>query len=87
VPPTPEEAKRRAKIKYIYVGLVGWVWMAAAVATFYFLVSAIFLGGSWWHCLASAAVAWLFYRVALYYQLETERSLREAVKTEAGGPT
>jgi hypothetical protein len=44
---------------------------------------AIFYGSSWWNFLGSAAIAWVLYRVALYYQLEKEHDLREAAKAEA----
>ena len=66
-------ARRRAMIKEIYVGLVGWAWIAMAIATVYYLAKAIFLGGSWWTVIGAAVGAWVLYRVALYYQLENER--------------
>jgi hypothetical protein len=37
----------------------------------------VVLGGAFF---GAVAAAWVLYRVSLYYQLETERALREAAK-------
>jgi hypothetical protein len=66
--------KARAIIKELYVGVIGWAWIAACVAAVYFLVRAVFYGGSWWEVLGSVAITWLLYRVSLYYVLEKERA-------------
>jgi hypothetical protein len=78
--PTEEQAKRQQIIKEVYVGIIGWAWMVAALASVYFLLVAIFHGASWWWFLGCAAAAWLLYRVALYYQLERNRVVLEAAK-------
>jgi hypothetical protein len=55
--------------------LIGWAWFAASVAALYFFVRAILYDGSWWSFFGSVAIAWLLYRVALYYQLQKEHEL------------
>ena len=77
---TEAQDRRQAIIKEIYVGIIGWVWIALAIATVYFLVRAIFYGGTWWYFLGCAVLCRLFYGVALYYQLEKERTLRVAAE-------
>jgi hypothetical protein len=45
-----ESLLRRTEIaEELYVGVIGSVWMAAGVATFYFPAKAIFADGSWWY--------------------------------------
>ncbi len=68
--PTPAQLSRQGLIKEIYVSAVGWIWVAVSLAAVYFLIKAIFFGGAWWPFIASAAGAWLFYKVSLYYLLE-----------------
>lgn len=74
--PTEDQARRQAIIKEAYIGVIGWAWMAAAIASVYFLIVAIFYGASWWRFFGCAVAAWVLYRVALYYQPEKERSRR-----------
>jgi ABC-type Co2+ transport system permease subunit len=69
----PKYERRQAAVKEAYVGLVGWAWIAASIAAVYYLFRAIFFGGSWWTFVGTSVVAWVLYRVALYYQLENER--------------
>jgi|SRR6516225_10616261 hypothetical protein len=57
-------------VKFLYVGVIGWIWIAASLVAVYFLVRAIFFDDKWWHVIASVAVAWFLYKVTLYYQLE-----------------
>ena len=83
---TPEQARRADIAKEVYVTIIGWVWMVAGAATLYFLVSAIFFGGSWWSALGSAVVAWVLYRVSLYYLLEKEATRRAAANSQATNP-
>lgn len=74
---TPEQAKRVAIIKEAYVGIIGWAWIAACVATLYFLAQAIFYDGSWRSLLGSVALTWLLYHVSLFYHLEKENVSKE----------
>jgi hypothetical protein len=46
--PTPEQLRRQAIAKEVYVSIVGWIWVAAALATLFFAVRAIFFDGVWW---------------------------------------
>ncbi len=80
--PTQKQIRRQAIIKELYVGIIGLAWMAASVAAIYYLVRAIFFGGSWFFFFGIAALAWVLYRVALYYELEKEHARREAAKAE-----
>jgi hypothetical protein len=57
-------------IEFLYVSLVGWIWIATSLAAVCFLVRAVFFGGGWWPAIASVAAAWFLYKVTLYYQLE-----------------
>jgi hypothetical protein len=57
-------------IKFLYVSVIGWIWIAASFAAVYFLVRAVFFGDQWWRVVASIAAAWFLYKVTLYYQLE-----------------
>ena len=66
------QARQRAIIKEVYVGLVGWAWIATCLAAVYFLVAALFFKSSWWHFVLCVVGAWMLYRVALYYRLERE---------------
>jgi hypothetical protein len=50
----------------LFVGFVGWLWIAAVLCMIYLLASAILFSGSWWLFFACAVAAWLLYRVALY---------------------
>jgi ABC-type Co2+ transport system permease subunit len=61
---------QRSWIEELYVGVIGWIWIAASLVTVYFLVRAVFFGDGWWRVVASVAVAWFLYKVTLYYQLE-----------------
>jgi hypothetical protein len=70
---TPEQYRRTQIIKELYVSAIGWAWIAAGIAALYFLTKAIFFGSTWWHFFESILVAWLLYRVSLYYVLEKER--------------
>ena len=79
------QTRTKGMIKELYVGLIGWAWIAACVAAAYFLVGAVFYHSSWWHVFGSIAVAWLLYRVSLYYVLEKERASRAAAKKEGSG--
>jgi hypothetical protein len=56
-------------IEFLYVSLIGWIWIAASLVAVYFLVSAVFFGGGWWRAVASVAAAWFLYEVTLHYQL------------------
>jgi hypothetical protein len=57
-------------IKFLYVSVIGWIWIAASLVAVYFLVRVVFFGDGWWRFIASVAVAWFLYKVTLYYQLE-----------------
>ena len=57
-------------IEFLYVGVIGWIWIAASLAAVYFLVRAVFFGDGWWRVVASVAAAWFLYKVTLYYQLQ-----------------
>lgn len=81
--PTPEQLRRQTIAKEIYVGIVGWIWVAAGLATLYFLVRAFFFDDVWWPVVASAAVAWVLYKVSLYYLLQ-RNGLPSAAKAEVG---
>jgi Family of unknown function (DUF6460) len=83
----PENWETHSKIaiaKELYVSVVGWIWVAAVLASLYFLVRAIFFDDGWWPVVASAAVAWVLYKVSLYYLLEGKNSLPSAAKAEVG---
>lgn len=67
-------ARRRAIAKAIYVLVIGWIWIVASLATVYFVATAAISPGSWWRALASAACAWIFYKLAQYYGREDERN-------------
>ena len=84
---TEIQARRRAVIKDIYVGLVGWAWIAVSATATYFLAAALFFKAPWWHFLFCLVVAWLSYRVALYYHLEREgRTLVAASEPWSASP-
>jgi hypothetical protein len=84
---TKMQGRRAAQIKELYVGIIGWAWMAAVVAALYLLVTALFFGSSWWMFFASVAVARVLYRVSLYYVLENERAMRTAAPIQATPPS
>jgi hypothetical protein len=65
--PTEKQHKGREIAKEIYVGIAGWVWVAACLASLYFLVRTIVFDDAWWPAVASVAVAWMLYEVSLYY--------------------
>lgn len=67
--PTPEQP-RMHWTKFLFVSLIGWIWIAASLVAVYFLVRAVFFSDGWWRVIASAAAAWFLYKVTLYYQLE-----------------
>jgi hypothetical protein len=62
---TEERARRHAIIKEIYVGVIGWAWIATSLASVYFFAAALFFGSSWWRFLVCAAGTWLLYQVSL----------------------
>jgi hypothetical protein len=72
---TPNQPRWQSIAKEIYVGVVGWIWIAAVFAAIVFTVKVVFFDGVWWPVFVSAAVAWLFYKVSLYYVLEKEGRL------------
>ena len=78
---TKMQSRRAAQIKELYVGIIGWAWIAAVLAALYLLVTALFFGRSWWMFFASVCVAVVLYRVSLF--LETERAMRAAASTQA----
>jgi len=80
---TKMQSRRAAQIKELYVGIIGWAWIAAVLAALYLLVTALFFGRSWWMFFASVCVAVVLYRVSLYYFLENERAMRAAASTQA----
>jgi len=71
--PTPKRIRRPAIAREIYVSVVGWVWVVAGLACSYFAVRAIFFDEAWWPVVVSAAVAWVLYKISLYYLLEKNR--------------
>jgi len=79
-----KQSRRAAQLKELYVGLIGWVWVAAVLAAIYFVVKASFFGGSWWSFFGCVAAAWLFYRISVYYMLETQKATH-AVSGQAEG--
>jgi hypothetical protein len=68
-------SKAKAIFKELFVGVVGWVWIAALLCTIYYLVRATIFDGSWSVFFGCAAAAWLLYRASLHFQLEKERTL------------
>jgi hypothetical protein len=54
-----------SQIKELYVGVIGWIWFAAAFGCWYFLVRAVVFGDGWWLGVASVAVAGFLYGVTL----------------------
>jgi len=55
---TPTQIRRQAIIKELYVSFIGWLWVAATLASVYYLFRAIFLGGPWWYFVCSAIAAY-----------------------------
>ena len=62
-------------IEFLYVGVIGWIWIAASLAAVYFLVRAVFFGDGWWQAVASVAAAWFLYKYAFPSSLPTTLSL------------
>ena len=58
-------------IEFLYVGVIGWIWIAASLAAVYFLVRAVFFGDGWWQAVASVAAAWFLYKYAFPSSLPT----------------
>jgi len=83
---TEIQAMRRAIIKDVYVGIVGWAWIAMCLASVYFLVAALFFKNRWWHFFLCAAGAWLLYRIALYYRLENEGKIPQGANAPWSAP-
>jgi len=80
---TPKQLGSRAIAKEIDVGLVGWIWILAVLAALYFLIRTIFFDDAWWPVIVSVALAWVFYKVSLYYLLQ-RNGLPSAANTKAG---
>jgi len=78
---TQTQARRKAIIKELYVSAIGWLWIAGCVAVLYYLYGAVFSDTSWWNVLGAVVATWVFYRVALFYQLEREREPRAVEQT------
>lgn len=81
--PTSKPHSWQAMAKEAYVGAVGWIWAAASLVSIYFAAQALFFDDAWWPVVASAVVAWVFYKVSLYYLLERNDRLVDA-KVEVG---
>ncbi len=79
--PTAKQHKGREIAKEIYVGVAGWVWVVACLASLYFLVRTIVFDDAWWPAVTSVAVAWMLYEVSLYY-LADGNNLPSIGKTE-----
>jgi len=73
-----EDIKRRLVKLELISGLSGCCWIVALIATLYCMYEAIFSAGHWWHFLVSAYAAYLFFRFALYCQLQ-KRAILEAI--------
>jgi hypothetical protein len=56
---------KQSWIKFLYVSLIGWIWIAASLAAVCFLVRAVFFGGGWWSVVASIAAGWFLYIISL----------------------
>jgi hypothetical protein len=65
--PTAKQHQGQEIAKEIYVGVAGWVWVVACLASLYFLARAIVFDDAWWPAVASVAIAWMLYEVSLYY--------------------
>jgi hypothetical protein len=74
--------QRKAIIKELYVGVIGWTWIAALVASVYSAVTAAAFAGSWWRFFACAVTTWVLYQVSLYYVLETEHKQQPGLETQ-----
>lgn len=77
-------SKTGAILKELFVGAIGWLWIAAVIFTIYQLVMVALFHGSWPVLLGSAAATWLLYRVSLHFQLEKERMMRVAAGKPSG---
>jgi hypothetical protein len=73
--PTEKQHKGREIAKEIYVGVAGWVWVVACLASLYFLVRAIVFDDPWWPAVTSVAMAWMLYEVSLYCLAERKNLL------------
>ena len=58
---TQMQAWRQAMLKELYVGVIGWLWVAGCLAVIYYLVGAVFWGRSWWYLIGAALATWAFY--------------------------
>jgi len=76
--PTSQQLKRQLLFEELYVGIIGWMWVAASLAAVYFIIRAVFFGDGWWRVAASAAAALFLYKVLSYYQLEKQGLLPKA---------
>jgi hypothetical protein len=77
--------RRQSWVEFLYIGIIGWIWIAASLVAVYFLVRAIFFGDGWWRFVASAAAAWFLYKVTLYYQLDPHGVIRPGNSLDGNG--
>jgi hypothetical protein len=78
----PQEAARKPTIGdmlwELYVGAIGWFWIAGIVVAFMQLARAVFFKGSWSWFLGAVAVTWVLWKLSLYYHLEKQKKLDRA---------
>jgi hypothetical protein len=68
--------KSNAVLKELFVGLVGWLWVAVAIWSLYYLTRVLFFDGSWLIFFGMIFAVWCLDHVTLYYQLEKERRIK-----------
>jgi hypothetical protein len=82
----PMQLKYKLVLLELIGGLFGWVWILVSLAALYFLVMALFAGGSWWRFIIALGIGAVGKWLAVGFEDNKRRVAFEAALV-AGGLT